>query len=509
MHEDASNSELLAAWRQGDEHAAQVLVRRYMTRLTALARVRLSRKIARRLDSEDIVMSAWRSFFAAAGKNQVAVPSDDDLWPLLVTMTIRKLSRQVARNSAARRTVSAETEIPTVSDWPDVVSRDPTPDDAAMVADEIENLMAGLSSLERDILTRRLQGDRYAGIANTVGCSERTVRRALQRIREQYLQGQQSASENRTGRPPVADSSAGQRLTPGTVARRTERKTVSVEQPSLFQDCTTIPFSEIVLEELIGHGAFGRVYRTRYLPDGTTVAVKFLRKHLWQDSVAASQLIREASIVSSLSHPGIIRHSGWGRTDSGAVFNVMEFVTGGDLETWVHSQPSLRDILECGMAICDAVQTAHRGGVVHADLTPRNVLRRSTGGFVLTDFGFSRMAGDSLRSLQAGTPGFLSPEQLCDAFGRVSLRTDIYGIGGILYFLLTGKSPSSRSTIPETIADTLSSRPVRPPADFSDSLPESLNQLIVHCLSKEPCHRPASADLIQHALMEIRDQSAV
>ena len=273
MHEDASNSELLAAWRQGDEHAAQVLVRRYMTRLTALARVRLSRKIARRLDSEDIVMSAWRSFFAAAGKNQVAVPSDDDLWPLLVTMTIRKLSRQVARNSAARRTVSAETEIPTVSDWPDVVSRDPTPDDAAMVADEIENLMAGLSSLERDILTRRLQGDRYAGIANTVGCSERTVRRALQRIREQYLQGQQSASENRTGRLPVADSSAGQRLTPGTVARRTERKTVSVEQPSLFQDCTTIPFSEIVLEELIGHGAFGRVYRTRYLPDGTTVAV--------------------------------------------------------------------------------------------------------------------------------------------------------------------------------------------------------------------------------------------
>ncbi|MFP6762704.1 MAG: protein kinase [Planctomycetaceae bacterium] len=441
MHEDASNSELLAAWRQGDENAAQVLVRRYMTRLTALARVRLSRRIARRLDSEDIVMSAWRSFFSAAGRNQVEVPSDDDLWPLLVTMTIRKLSRQVARNSAARRSLSAETEIPAVSDWPEVVSRDPTPDDAALVADEIEVLMAGLSSMDRDILTRRLQGDHYAGIAKTAGCSERTVRRSLQRIRKRYLEGQQSASENRAcDPPPVADSAAGQRLTPDPVAQPTERKTVAAGQHSLFQGCTRIPFSEIVLEELIGHGAFGRVYRTRHLSDGTTVAVKFLRKHLWQDSVAASQLIREVSIVSSLSHPGIIRHSGWGRTNSGAVFNVMEFVDGGDLETWTRSQPSLRDILECGIAICDAVETAHRGGVVHADLTPRNVLRRSTGGFVLTDFGFSRVAGDSLRYLRAGTPGFLSPEQLCDAFGSVSPRTDVYGIGGILYFVVPEKA---------------------------------------------------------------------
>ena len=78
MLEDASNQELLAAWRDGNERAARVLVRRYMTRLTALARARLSRKLARRRDSEDIVMSARRRFFAAAGRDQIAVTAYDN-----------------------------------------------------------------------------------------------------------------------------------------------------------------------------------------------------------------------------------------------------------------------------------------------------------------------------------------------------------------------------------------------------------------------------------------------
>ena len=141
---------------------------------------------------------------------------------------------------------------------------------------------------------------------------------------------------------------------------------------------------------------------------------------------------------------------------------------------------------------------------MHADLAPRNILRRNIGGFALTDFGFSRNAGETLQTLAAGTPGFLSPEQLCDAFGSVSFQTDVYGIGGILYFLLTGRAPASGDTISESIADTLSSRPVPPPAESVEQLPESLNQLIVHCLSKEPGDRPGSAEQVQHALLNIR-----
>ena len=184
MLEDASNQDLLSAWREGNERAALVLVRRYMTRLTALARARLSRKLARRLDSEDIVMSAWRSFFAAAGRDQIAVPDDDNLWPLLVTMTLRKLARQAERHTASKRSVNEEVAS---ESWPEVVARDPTPDEAAMVTDEVESLMAALSQTDRDILNRRLQGEEHAAIAAATGCSERTVRRALQRARTEFL----------------------------------------------------------------------------------------------------------------------------------------------------------------------------------------------------------------------------------------------------------------------------------------------------------------------------------
>ena len=95
--EDGSNAELLKLWKSGNQQAAQVLVDRYMLRLTALAQSRLSRLLARRLDADDIVLSAWRSFFVAANRSRLQVPDDDNLWPLLATLTLRKLHRQAQR----------------------------------------------------------------------------------------------------------------------------------------------------------------------------------------------------------------------------------------------------------------------------------------------------------------------------------------------------------------------------------------------------------------------------
>lgn len=493
--EDASNLELLSAWREGNERAARVLVRRYMTRLTALARARLSRKLARRLDSEDIVMSAWRSFFAAAGRDQIAVPDDDNLWPLLVTMTLRKLARQVERHTASKRTVDAEAGIET---WPEVVSRDPSPEEAAMVTDEIESLMSALSQTDRDILTRRLQGEEHTTIAAAVGCSERTVRRALQRARNEFLSRQPEEPDS-SFVPELAGSAAGSaERSPITslAAEPTKHRAASLPQASFV-------YGDIVLEQLIGQGAFGRVFRSR-LTDGQTVAVKFLRKHLWQDSLAAGQLIREVSIVSGLSHAGIVRHLGWGKTDAGAVFSVMEFVDGQDLASWRKGNSvSGREVLQCGLELCEAVAAAHRGGVIHGDLTPGNVLRRNDGHFVLTDFGFSQIAGDPL-PVAAGTPGFLAPEQLCDAFGSVSPRTDVYGIGGILCFLLTARPPVSARTRSDSIAATLSARPIDFEADLATT-DVSLTRIIANCLAKEPSDRPES---VESVLAELRAISA-
>ena len=490
MLEDASNFELLSAWRDGNERAARVLVRRYMTRLTALARARLSRKLARRLDSEDIVMSAWRSFFAAAGRDQITVPDDDNLWPLLVTMTLRKLARQAERHTASKRTVDAEAGSET---WPEVVSRDPTPDEAAMVTDEVESLMAALSQTDRDILTRRLQGEEHAAIAAAVGCSERTVRRALERVRKEFLSRQPDDTDCVTD---LAASSECSPVVSSRAADLAEQRAASLPQSSFV-------FSDIVLEQLIGQGAFGRVFRSR-LRDGQTVAVKFLRKHLWQDSLAADQLIREVSIVSGLSHWGIVQHLGWGKTDAGAVFSVMEFVDGQDLERWrTENTITERDILSCGEELCEAVAAAHCREVIHGDLTPGNVLRRNDGRFVLTDFGFSQIASSPLR-VPAGTPGFLAPEQFCNAFGSVSPRTDVYGIGGILFFLLTGRPPVAARTLSDSIAATLSARPV----DFDVELPasaDSLRDIVARCLAKEPSDRPNS---VEDVLGELRAVAA-
>jgi RNA polymerase sigma factor (sigma-70 family) len=498
--EDATNLELLSAWQAGDERAARVLVRRYMSRLTALARARLSRKLARRLDSEDIVMSAWRSFFAAAGRDQIAVPDDDNLWPLLVTMTLRKLARQAERHTASKRSVDSEASSGECESWPEVVSRDPSPEEAAMVTDEIESLMSALSDTDRDILTRRLQGEEHAAIAVAVGCSERTVRRALQRVRDEYLARHETESESIFGsRRPQPDRARDKSSIPADHDAQApeSRKTIPLSEASFT-------YGDVVLEQLIGQGAFGRVYRSR-LADGQTVAVKFLRKNLWQDSRAAEQLVREVSLLTRLSHPGIVRHLGWGETNAGAVFSVMEFVDGQDLTRWCQSgKISPREVVRCGLELCEAVTAAHQSGVIHADLTPSNVLRRRDGRFVLTDFGFSRVAGNSLQ-IAGGTPGFLSPEQLCDAFGEVSERTDVYGIGGVLYFLLTAKPPVSGETVPDAIAETLSSRPVLSVTATTEEVPVDLTELLRRCLSKEPQDRPESVEVVLRELRTIAE----
>lgn len=504
MLEDSTNRELLAAWQNGNESAATVLVRRYMARLTSLASSRLSRKLARRVDAQDVVLSAWRSFFVATRRNQVDVPADDNLWPLLVTMTLRKLARQAARHSAERRSMAAESELSADLDWPTVVSRDPTPAEAAMVTDEIESLMSCLSPTDREILTRRLQGEQHAVIANAVDCSERTVRRSLQRIRETYvnshdgevLQPDDHSGTARPGRRTAAQDSEVRVTGPELPTRLAEQS---------INESPTVQYSDVILHGLIGQGAFGKVYRATRRADGTAVAVKYLRKSFWKNDQAAAQLVREVSVVSKLSHPGIIRHFGWGRSRQGAAFVMMEWIEGESLDSWRQSSlPTVSEIVQCGIEVCDALAAAHQAGVIHADLTPGNILRRLDGSLVLTDFGFSRLMSGPAKTLSAGTPGFLAPEQLSDVFGTVSPRTDVFGVGGVLYFLQTGMAPFNGRDVAETFARTLSSQPAPSVLRSRPDASESLGALISHCLSKEPSERPESIEHVARTLSQIR-----
>jgi RNA polymerase sigma factor (sigma-70 family) len=180
-----TSAELLARFQEGDALAAEEIFERYIDRLTRLARARLSPRLSRRTDAEDVVMSAWRSFFVAAGAGRFSLKRSGDLWRLLVSITLHKLYHQARRHTAERRTVGGEQPLDQTNDWMIAASdREPAPEEAVALAEELEHLMAGLDEFGRRVLELRLQGETHAEIAGDTQRSERSVRRRLHEIRE-------------------------------------------------------------------------------------------------------------------------------------------------------------------------------------------------------------------------------------------------------------------------------------------------------------------------------------
>lgn len=179
---DEPSAELLAQYRQGNEGAASELFRRYVTRLTFLARARLAPALATRTDPEDIVLSAYRSFFVGAREGRFVLQRSGDLWRLLVTITLRKVYHEARRHSAGSRALSAEQPLEPGDIERICTSRDPSPEEAIALADELQKCLAGLDPCARRVLELRLQDESLPRIAEATGRSERTVRRILAAI---------------------------------------------------------------------------------------------------------------------------------------------------------------------------------------------------------------------------------------------------------------------------------------------------------------------------------------
>jgi RNA polymerase sigma factor (sigma-70 family) len=188
MTADASG-DLLARWREGDQQAAAELFGRYVNRLVALARSRLSQRLTHRIDPEDVVQSVYRSFFAGAREGRYHLERGGDLWRLLVAITFYKLNDQVKRNTCRKRSPGQERSFGTEDSLPGIqvqlLSREPSPEEAAALAEEVESLMRGVEPLHRRILELRLQGYNIFEIAAATHCGERTVHRVLKRIKQQ------------------------------------------------------------------------------------------------------------------------------------------------------------------------------------------------------------------------------------------------------------------------------------------------------------------------------------
>jgi RNA polymerase sigma-70 factor (ECF subfamily) len=184
---------LLDRWRAGDEAAAGALFRRYADRLTKLTRSRLPARLAPRLDAEDVVQSAFRSFFAAVRQGRYDVEHGGDLWQLLVTITLRKLYHQIERHSARKR--GAGREMPLTDDVQPASAKhmaaaNESPAEALALIEEVEQLMSGLSDVQRHMVELRLQGHTLEEIAAATDRCPLTVRRVLQRVKNELQRRQ-------------------------------------------------------------------------------------------------------------------------------------------------------------------------------------------------------------------------------------------------------------------------------------------------------------------------------
>lgn len=182
---DWTSARLLASYQGGDQPSAEAIFNRYCERLTRLARTRLSSRLASRTDPDDVVMSAWRSFFIGARDGRFSLQRSGDLWRLLVSITLHKLYRQARHHAADMRSVKTELCMEAVADPLQLADdREPNPAEAVALSDELESIFSQLDPFARRVLELRLQGDRLAEIALGTGRAERTVRRTLANIRK-------------------------------------------------------------------------------------------------------------------------------------------------------------------------------------------------------------------------------------------------------------------------------------------------------------------------------------
>lgn len=174
--------ELIARWRTGDESAAAELHRRYAQRLCDLAERQIGDRLRRRVGADDVVQSVFRTFFRRTEQGEYPLDHSGSLWRLLVKIMMNKIRRQGELHGAARRDVGAEVAVADGEISPEAVAREPSPEEAVLLLDELECLVAGLKSPEPDIIRLCFEGYSTPEIADQLSCSRWTVRRVLDRF---------------------------------------------------------------------------------------------------------------------------------------------------------------------------------------------------------------------------------------------------------------------------------------------------------------------------------------
>jgi TolB-like protein/Tfp pilus assembly protein PilF len=256
------------------------------------------------------------------------------------------------------------------------------------------------------------------------------------------------------------------------------------------------------LQSLLGAGGMGEVYRARDLRLDRDVAVKILPEHLATQAEALWRFEREAKAVAALSHPHILAIFDFG-TEAGVSYAVTELLEGDTLRARLQRGAiEWHEAVEVGAALAEGLAAAHAKGIIHRDLKPENIFLTADGGVKILDFGIARVqrvvTPDSTtvatgiettrQGVVLGTIGYMSPEQVRGETAEAP--SDIFSLGCVLYELLSGQRPFARATTAEMIAAILDAEP---PPLAQKKIPAQLEQVIRHCLAKQPGARYQAA----------------
>lgn len=259
---------------------------------------------------------------------------------------------------------------------------------------------------------------------------------------------------------------------------------------------------QYALGERIGSGGMGQVFRAQHALLRRPAAVKVMRGTRALDPESQARFLKEVQLTSTLSHPNTIAIYDYGRSAEGLMYYAMELLDGVSLNTLVRSTgpvPPAR-VAHILSQICGSLSEAHGLGLLHRDLKPSNIMLVVKGGVPdvvkVLDFGLvseiSELSPNSTEGL-VGTPAYLAPE-LIDAESNVSVRSDIYAIGAIAYFLLTGTEMFESTDVEEVLRAQVEDECERPSIRLGAVLPFDLEAIVMGCLDKDPGRRPASTN---------------
>jgi tetratricopeptide (TPR) repeat protein/tRNA A-37 threonylcarbamoyl transferase component Bud32 len=266
------------------------------------------------------------------------------------------------------------------------------------------------------------------------------------------------------------------------------------------------------VEHLLGRGGMGIVFKAKHRKLNRFVALKMMLNSSFANPIELARFRRESEAIAALRHPNIVQIHDVGELD-GRHFFTMEFVEAGNLCQQLAGNPQAATAAaEMIATLACAIQFAHKCGFIHRDLKPANILIAADGTPKITDFGLARAidAGPefTMSGARVGTPSYMAPEQALGNAHAIGPAVDIYGLGAILYEMITGRRPFDGASVVETERKVIEEEPVRP-SRWNSRIPRDLENICLKCLQKNPSRRYASAQDLADDLYRFLDRKPV